>query len=97
MKPLLSIVSRVRIPDGILCHTLEDELVLLDLTTGGYFGLNPVGTRIWQLLSEHQAQPLQQILDLLLGEYEVPESRCAEELLGLVALMQEKRLLEVVR
>jgi len=92
--PTLS--SRIHVPDGILFHTLEDELVLLNLNTGVYFGLNRVGTRIWRLLNEHPSSSLQQILSILVNEYAVTESRCAEELLSLVASLQEKRLLEVV-
>jgi hypothetical protein len=91
-----SLSSRVHVPDGILFHTLEDELVLLNLNTGVYFGLNRVGTRIWRLLNEHPSSSLQQILSILVIEYAVTESRCAEELLSLVARLQEKRLLEVV-
>jgi len=86
----------MHVPDGILFHALDDELVLLNLNTGVYFGLNRVGTRIWQLLNEHPSRPLRKILDILAGEYAVPENRCAEELLSLVAILQEKRLLEVV-
>lgn len=96
MTPLPSLASRVRVPDGILFHVLEDELVLLNLNTGVYFGLNRVGTRIWQLLIEQPARPLQQVLDILVDEYDVARSRCEEELLRLVASLQEKRLLEVV-
>jgi hypothetical protein len=48
------------------------------------------------ILNEHPSSSLQQILSILVIEYAVTESRCAEELLSLVARLQEKRLLEVV-
>jgi len=96
MTRSLSLSSHVHVPDGILFHALEDELVLLNLNTGVYFGLNRVGTRIWRLLSERPSRPLQEIRDILVGEYAVTERRCAEEILSLVALLQEKRLLEIV-
>jgi hypothetical protein len=34
----------------VIFRDLEGEAVLLDLASGRYFGLNPVGTRIWVLL-----------------------------------------------
>ena len=92
--PALS--SHVRIPDGILFHVLEDEVVLLNLNTGVYFGLNRLGTRIWQLLNATPSRSLREIADILVDEYVTTERRCTNELLALVALLEEKELLEVV-
>jgi hypothetical protein len=38
-------------PDAI-DSAVGDETVLLHLTKGTYFGLDPVGTRVWALLKE---------------------------------------------
>lgn len=94
MRPTLSLASRLRIPEGILSHDLQGELVILNLNTGVYFGLDPVGTRIWHLIHEHGQ--LQHIRDALLDEYEVAEDQCTSDLLKLTAQMQENQLLEVV-
>ena len=51
--------------------SLDGEAVLLDLASGTYFGLDAVGTRIWELLD--QRQPLAAILDAILDEYDVEE------------------------
>lgn len=85
-----SLTSAVRIPDGVLSHDLQGELVILNLNTGVYFGLDPVGTRIWHLLQEYQS--LQKVLDSMVEEYEVGKAQCAEDLLGFVAQMLEKGL-----
>jgi hypothetical protein len=37
-------------PD-VLSRTLDGEAVLLNLASGTYFGLNEVGTRIWELIA----------------------------------------------
>ena len=44
--------SRIRINDDVLFQELHGEGVLLNLKTGVYFGLDPVGRRIWQLAQE---------------------------------------------
>ena len=93
MEQELSLTTRVHIPDGVLSRDLQGELVILDLNTGIYFGLDPVGTRIWHLLQEHQF--LQKVLDSLVDEYEVTDAVCAHDLLGFVAKMLEKGLVEV--
>ncbi len=90
MRQELSLASRVRIPDGVLSHDLQGEAVILDLNTGLYFGLDPVGTRIWHLIQEHQF--LQKALDSMVEEYEVGEAQCTQDLLSFVSLMREKGL-----
>jgi hypothetical protein len=97
MKPVVSLASHARIPDGILHQNLEGELVLLNLNTGVYFGLDPVGARTWELIHAHQNLPLQQVLESLVGEYQVQRDRCADDLLHLVARLEENRLLEIAR
>jgi hypothetical protein len=95
MSQTVSLSSRVRIPEGILSNLLEDELVLLNLNTGVYFSLDPVGTRIWQLIQSDRTYSLRTVLETLLSEYDVDNARCAHELLDLVSRLQENQLLEV--
>ncbi len=96
MSRTVSLTSRVRMPDGILLQLLQDELILLNLSNGTYYSLDPIGTRIWQLLQTAPAQPLRSIRDTLLEEYKTSAERCAHDLFALVTQLQEHRLLEVV-
>ena len=64
MKQELSLASGVRIRNDVLSRDLQGEQVILDLNTGVYFGLDSVGTRIWQLIQEHQS--LQKVLDAMI-------------------------------
>lgn len=52
-----------------LVQNVGEECVILDLSTGTYFGLDPVGARAWSLLTEGRSVPA--IIETLLGEYEV--------------------------
>lgn len=82
--------SPVRANDDVLFQELHGEGVLLNLKTGVYFGLDPVGRRVWQLLQEHRT--LAAVLDAMLGEYNVAEAQCAEDLLALVTDMEQHGL-----
>ncbi len=93
MTERITLASRVRINEDVVFHDLQGEMVLLNLKTGVYFGLDPMGTRIWHLI--HEANPLQEVLDSLLEEYEVMEAQCERELLGFVAQLRENELVEV--
>lgn len=87
----VSLDATVRIPEGILFKDLSGEAVLLNLNTGVYFGLDPIGTRIWQLLQDHRQ--LQDVLPMLLQEFEVDEARCQADLLELASTLCSHGLL----
>ncbi len=93
-QPVASLNAQARIPEGVLFKELAGETVLLNLNTGVYFGLDPVGSRIWQLIQD--SRPLHQILTILLDEFEVDQTRCETDLIQLVSSLCEHGLLEPV-
>ena len=88
-----SLSSRVRISDHTLSQELSGETVLLELSRGVYFGLDDIGTRIWQLLGEGRA--LDETVATLVQEYDVTAEQAAEDLLALVRQLEESRLVEI--
>jgi len=56
---------------------LHDELVMMDLDQGKYFSLNPVATRIWDLLDNPTT--LHELCEILLKEYQVGFEQCQVE------------------
>ena len=77
----ISLSDSMVIREEVVFRELGGEAVLLNLKTGAYFGLDPVGTRVWQLLVEHGS--VAQVMDLLLGEYDVDRERLEHDLLEL--------------
>lgn len=70
MRPMkLEPTDRFKISDEVLSQEVNGETVLLDLEGESYFGLNEVGTRIWQLLQTDIT--IEEALDTLTGEYDV--------------------------
>lgn len=61
--------SSFSIPEHVLARKLDDEMVLLNLDSGEYFGLNDTGTRIWELLAGGSA--CDEVVDRLTDEFEV--------------------------
>lgn len=72
---------------------LGGEAVILDLKSGVYYGLNDVGTRIWNLIQEPKT--LNEIQGAILEEYEVEPDCCADELLALLQKLLAAGLIEV--
>jgi hypothetical protein len=73
---------------------VDGEAVILGLTSGVYYGLDPVGTRIWELIKEPAS--VAQVRDALLAEYEVEPERCEADLLELLQRLLDEGMIEVV-
>ncbi|MBI3403215.1 MAG: PqqD family protein [Acidobacteria bacterium] len=90
----MSLDATVRIPEDVVFRELDGEAVLLNLESGIYFGLDPVGTRIWQLVEEHRA--LRRVLAALLTEFDAPPADLEADLVRFVDQLRGKGLLTVV-
>jgi hypothetical protein len=81
---------KVSIPDDVVFRDLAGEAVILNLASGIYLGLNEVGTRMWNLLAEHGST--EQVLAVLLEEYEVEEATLRQDIEALLHTLSEKGL-----
>jgi len=89
-----ALTDTVRIPPRISFRRVRDEMALLNLDTGVYFGLDEVGARMWELVAEHRPLPL--VAEQMEKEYDVDPARLREDLLRLVDELVAKGLLEIV-
>jgi hypothetical protein len=78
--------------DQISCN-LAAEVAILNITSGIYYGLNTVGSRIWKLIQEPRT--VHEIRDALLEEYEVEPERCERDVLVLLQELASKGLIEI--
>jgi Coenzyme PQQ synthesis protein D (PqqD) len=89
----LSVHSIVKAaPDQVSCP-LGEESAILNLKNSVYYGLDPVGARIWNLLQ--QPRSVGELRDALLAEYEVDADRCERDLLDLLEKMRGEGLIQV--
>jgi hypothetical protein len=80
----LSPASRVVSNKQSAACDLDGEMVILNLDSGVYFGLNAVGASIWNCIqSEHSVS---EIVDRMMAEYKVGRAECDA---GVTALLQQ--------
>jgi len=91
--PQPTLASLVRLKPDVLFQDIQGEAVLLDLHSGTYYGLNPLGTRIWQLLAQHKT--LSAIAAVIRNEYDVAERQCTADLLELVGDLAQRGLIDL--
>ena len=89
----VTLAARVRPSAEVLTQEVGGEAVLLDLAGERYFGLDPVGTRIWALLA--QAPVLEQVHAILCEEFQAEPARIETDLLALVQQLAAAGLVEL--
>jgi hypothetical protein len=94
MSAVLSPASRVTASRDQVSTNLSGEEVILSVKDGVYYGLDPVGARIWALLQARHT--LDEIADAVAGEYAVDRARALADLLALAAQLLDAGLIEVV-
>jgi len=93
MKTTVSLASTVAAKKEQVSCDLGDEVVILSLQRGVYYGLDPVGAHIWKLLETPRR--VSELRDEILAEYEVEPERCETDLLNLLNRLSEEELVEV--
>ena len=83
----------VKFGNSVLITRVDDELVLLDKTSGIYFGLDAIGCRMVSLLIEH-ADP-DTVAGLLSKEYDAPTDQISSDLQHLMNDLLARGLIHV--
>jgi hypothetical protein len=73
---------------------MDDETVMMSIEQGEYYGINPVGSRIWELLVQPRTVPA--LIDILMQEYNAPLEECQQDVLEFLNKLLEKKLVKVV-
>jgi hypothetical protein len=78
--------------DQVSCE-LEGEAAILNLKSGAYHGLDPIGATVWNLLANPIA--VHQIVDAMIAQYEVTRPRCERDLLALLVKLDQRGLIQI--
>jgi hypothetical protein len=77
-------------PD-VIFRELDGESVVLDLSSGRYFGLNAVGTRVWQLIQ--QGQPVDGLIRTVTAEYDAEADTIERDVFALLTELKTRGLI----
>jgi len=72
---------------------LHGETVILEFDKGAYFGLDDIGTVIWQLLQS--PRPVRALCQTIVEQYEVDPVVCEHDIVRLLEQLHAERLVEV--
>jgi hypothetical protein len=86
--------NRASVPAHVLVRFMDNEAVLLNLSSEKYFGLDETGTRMWQLATTSPS--IDAAYRELLDEYDVAPELLQTHLHELLGTLVENGLLELL-
>jgi len=78
----------------IVQSKIGEEVVMLDMESGFYFGLNSVASVIWGLLADEIG--FEKLIEQLMAQFEVERSICEADTQELLDQMLEKNIIRKV-
>jgi hypothetical protein len=91
----VSLDSRIVVVSEQIASQLGAESVILNLNDGMYYGLDTIGTRIWQLLEDPRR--VREICALIQEDYDVEPTECENSILALVRELHGRGLVEILQ
>ena len=91
-RPRISLQSLVARTPEFVGSKIDDKTALLSIRNGAYYGMDPVGSRVWELI----AQPVRAsaICETLFGEFNVEKAVCEKQVLAFLQQLADADLLE---
>jgi len=82
--------SAIKVTKGVRETVNQDGAVLLDIEQGLCFSLNPVGTKIWEMIKDGRS--VDEIADALENEFRLPRTQLLTDVSDFVKQLENMRL-----
>jgi hypothetical protein len=82
------------IHDDVVWEDLEGEIVILNLATGMYYGIEGQGNDMWRLLAEHGSP--ERVVETLAAEYDIDRDELAHDVDRLIRGLADRRLVKII-
>ena len=87
---MTSVVSR---SEEQVCAEVDGEVVMMSVERGNYYGLDAVGSRIWELIETPST--VAALCDRLVAEYAVERGQCETDVLHFLQQMSDQGLVKL--
>jgi hypothetical protein len=94
IKRNISLTSKVQRNPGMITSNLDGEIVMMSVEHGEYYGLDEIGTRIWELLEKPIT--VEELISSLTHEFEVERLECEHDTLEFLDELLSKKLIQIM-
>ena len=88
----MNLNQKITFAETVFAQEVDGEMVLLDMESENYFGLDEVGTSIWQAMQEKET--LHEVLEKFLEQYDVEAEVLERDLSDFVGKLVESGLVK---
>ncbi len=85
--------SIIRRNKNLLFNEIDGEVVMLSIENSEYYGMDKIGSRIWELIESPVS--VNELIDKLLEEYDVTRDQCTHDTTGFLEQLAEKKLIYI--
>lgn len=85
------IISRT---EDLISSQIDNEIVMLSIENGKYYGLNSVGSHIWTLLEIPRS--VEELCQTLMQNFEVSQEQCEQDVLTFLNTLATDNLVKFV-
>ncbi len=75
----------------IIDSQIDDEVVMMDVEQGTYYGLNNIGSAIWEALE--QPKSIDELVDKLTKKYDISAEECEADIMPFIEKMVKAKTL----
>jgi len=80
--------------NDVIFSDMDGETVMMSIERGEYYGINPIGSRIWSLLETPRT--VSALCDTLCPDYDVTPEQCAVDVQLFLIQLVDKGVIKIV-
>jgi hypothetical protein len=85
--------SVIRRSKNLLFNEIDGEVVMLSIENSEYYGMDKIGSRIWELIENPVS--VNELIGTLMDEYEVTREQCTNDTTEFLEQLAEKKLISI--
>ncbi|WP_207554861.1 lasso peptide biosynthesis PqqD family chaperone [Acidiluteibacter ferrifornacis] len=89
----ITIENTIERSNEVIASEVENELVMMSLENGKYYGMDSIGGDIWKMIESPIV--ISDICSRLMKEYNVDELTCKRDVLDFLDQLEEQRLVKI--
>lgn len=93
-QPTIQLDTTITQAKDLLSADLDDEIVMMSIERGAYYGLDSIGSHIWTLLEEPIS--VSDLCEILLSRFDVEPETCQQDVLAFLDESYELGIITLV-
>jgi len=90
---MLSLNQLIQRNTDLIHANIDNETMLMSLSNGEYYGMNDIGSKIWELLENSMS--VAELISELTNIYELTAKQCEQDIQPFLTSLHDKDIIEL--